>query len=60
MFDALTDPAEAHWKTLSALTAAAPHPYHARLDRLRRMIGVLLVRAGRTLLAEGGPACTRI
>ena len=60
MFDALTDPAEAHWRTVSALTAAPPHPHAARLDRLRRMIGALLIRAGGTLLDEGGSACTRI
>ena len=59
MFDALTDPAEAHWRMVSALTAAAPHPHAARLDRLRRMIGALLVRAGGSLLPEGAPSCTR-
>lgn len=60
MFDALTDPAEAHWKTLSALTAAAPHPHAARLGRLRNLIGALFVRVGATLLAGRGSACTRI
>lgn len=60
MFDALTDPAEAHWKTVSALTAAGPHPRTNRLDRVRRMIGAFLVRAGGTLLTQGGSTCTRI
>lgn len=57
MFDALTDPAEAHWKALSALTAAAPRSHPNRLDRVRRVIGALLVRAGGALLAKGS-ACT--
>lgn len=59
MFDALTDPAEAHWQTVSALTAVAPDHASARLRRLRTVIGELLVRAGGSLLPDGEPSCTQ-